>query len=59
FIPHVTLMRIKNIIDKKAFKQMLNNYESKSIGVVESRFELMQSHIVHPGGARYESIRKY
>lgn len=59
FIPHVTLMRIKDIIDKKAFKQMLNNYESKSIGVVESRFELMQSHILHPGGARYESIRKY
>jgi 2'-5' RNA ligase len=59
FIGHVTLMRIKKIEDKEAFKQTLNSYENKIIGRVESRFELMQSHIEHPGGARYESIRKY
>ena len=59
FVAHVTLMRVKKIEDKQAFTEMLESYESKSIGLVEPRFELMQSHIVHPGGARYESIRKY
>jgi 2'-5' RNA ligase len=59
FIPHVTLMRIKEIIDKKSFQEVINKYENKSLGIVESRFELMQSHIMHPGGARYESIRTY
>jgi len=52
-------MRIKKIEDIEAFKKMLKNYKGKSIGKLESRFELMQSHIIHPGGAKYESIRKY
>jgi len=59
FIPHVTLMRIKKIEDKEVFRKMLNKYANQNIGKVESKFELMQSYIEHPGGARYESIRKY
>jgi len=59
FIPHVTLIRIKKIEDEKAFIQMLNNYKGKHLGKIESRLELIQSHIIHPGGAKYESIRKY
>lgn len=59
FIPHVTLMRIKKIEDKTAFKEMLERYKDKTVGRVEARFELMQSRIMHPGGAEYKSIRKY
>ncbi len=59
FIPHVTLMRIKKVKDQEAFKYMLKEYKHKKIGRVEKNFELMQSYIEHPGGSKYESIRKY
>lgn len=59
FIVHVTLMRIKEIQDKDTFSKLLEEYKDKTLGIVNPRFELMQSRIQHPGGAKYESIRKY
>ena len=58
FIPHVTLARIKNIYDKKVFKDMLNSYKNKTLGTLNARFELIRSHL-EPQGAKYESIKKF
>ena len=58
FIPHVTLMRIKDIHNKKAFKQMLKNYKDKTIGKLDTTLELINSHL-SPDGARYESIKRF
>lgn len=59
FVAHVTLMRVKEIKDKDAFKKALENYKDIELGSTETTFELMQSHIRHPGGAIYESIKKF
>ena len=58
FIPHVTLMRIKDIHNNKAFKQMLKNYKDKTIGTVDTTLELINSHI-YSDGARYECIMRF
>ena len=59
FIPHVTLMRIKNICNKELFKGRLENYKNKTLGKVSNRFELMQSYVQHPGGARYKCLKRF
>jgi len=59
FIPHVTLMRIKEIHNMKVFKHLLSNYKNNAIGKVDTTFELMQSNIQHPGGAKYEYIKRF
>lgn len=58
FIPHVTLMRIKDIHNKKAFKQMLKKYKAKTLGIVDTKFELINSHL-SPNAAKYESIKRF
>ncbi|NOR56889.1 MAG: RNA 2',3'-cyclic phosphodiesterase [Sulfurimonas sp.] len=58
FIPHVTLIRIKDIHNKKAFKQMLKNYKNKTIGELDTCFELINSHL-YSSGASYESIKRF
>ena len=58
FIPHITLVRIKDIHNKKAFKEMQKNYKDKKLGRVDTKLELIQSHL-SPNGARYESIKRF
>ncbi|WP_373071249.1 2'-5' RNA ligase family protein [Sulfurimonas sp.] len=59
FIPHVTLMRIKNITDRNGFQKMIDSYKNEELGSVETNLELMESEIRHPGGAVYSSIKKF
>ena len=58
FTTHVTLARVKDIYDKKVFKDMLNSYENKTLGKLNARFELMHSHL-EPQGAKYKSIKRF
>ena len=59
FVGHVTLMRVKKIKDEHGFRDLLNTYKNKNIGIVENRFELINSHIKHPGGAQYEILKRF
>ena len=58
FIPHMTLMRIKKIVDEDAFYDQLDLYRNREIGSLGSSLELMQSEL-HPDGARYSLIKKF
>ena len=58
FIPHVTLIRIKEINNKKAFKQMLKNYKNKTIGNLNTTLELINSHL-YSDGAKYELLKRF
>ena len=58
FIPHVTLMRGKSLIDATAFEKMLQSYQKKEVGTVGAVFELMQSTRRHDG-ASYECIKSF
>ncbi|MDH4944424.1 RNA 2',3'-cyclic phosphodiesterase [Sulfurimonas sp. C5] len=59
FVPHVTLMRIKNITDIDSFKEVLESYKNEDLGSVETTLHLMESEIRHPGGAVYTSIKSF
>ena len=58
FIPHVTLMRVKDIHNKKAFKYILGSYKDKTIGTLDTTLELINSHL-SPEGVRYESVKRF
>ncbi len=59
FIPNATLMRVKTVEDKIAFEKILSEYENKEIETADTTFQLMQSHIKHPGGATYECAKRF
>jgi RNA 2',3'-cyclic 3'-phosphodiesterase len=58
FIPHVTLIRVKDIQNKTAFKDKLKHYKNRRVGILDTRVELINSHL-GPKGARYETIKKF
>ena len=58
FTPHVTLMRMKKINDKKAFNQVLKSYTDIEIGTTETTVELMQSHF-SPSGVKYVTLKRF
>ncbi len=58
FLPHVTLMRIKKIVDAKEFYHQLHVYRDRPLGSLGSKVELMQSEL-HPDGARYALIKRF
>ncbi|QOY54731.1 2'-5' RNA ligase family protein [Candidatus Sulfurimonas marisnigri] len=58
YILHVTLMRIKEMKDKKAFNDMLSKYEGKSIGTIETTMQLMDSNL-SSDGAKYKCIKRF
>lgn len=58
FTPHVTLVRMKKVNDKEAFKEMLKSYEKIELGTTSTTVELMQSHF-HPEGVKYETVKKF
>ncbi|MBE0514530.1 2'-5' RNA ligase family protein [Sulfurimonas sp.] len=58
FVPHVTLMRMKKINDKQAFKETLERYKNRKIGSTETTVELLQSHF-YPDGVKYETVKKF
>ena len=58
FIPHITLVRIKDIKNTKAFKQMLKNYKSRILGKLDTNIELINSHL-GTDGPRYETVKSF
>jgi len=58
FTPHVTLMRMKKINDKEAFKEMLKSYENRELGSTETTVELMQSNF-YPEGVKYATLKRF
>ena len=58
FVPHVTLMRVKTVVDKEMFYKQLDLYKEQKIGVLGSSLELMQSEL-HADGARYTLVERF
>lgn len=56
--PHVTLMRVKNIIEPSAFFNCLEGSSQKPIGILEPKIALYRSHL-YPTGARYEILKEW
>ena len=59
FVAHTTVMRVKNIKDENGFRNLLSSYRTIELGIVEPVFELINSQIEHPGGARYEILKRF
>jgi len=55
FIPHITLIRIKNIQDQVLLEQKLKMYHKNTIGILHPNIQLIQSHL-GSGAAKYECI---
>ena len=58
FIPHITLIRVKEIQNKKAFKEKIKDYKNRRVGILDTRLELINSHLGQ-NGARYETIKRF
>ena len=59
FHPHITILRVKQILDKGAFTNFLENYSKKHIGsFVAKEFKLKRS-ILTPQGPIYEDIKVF
>lgn len=58
FVPHITLMRIKKILDYQALHRCIDTYRDQVIGTLSGPVELMQSH-TYPEGAEYELIKRF
>lgn len=56
--PHVTLMRVKNIVEPSAFFNCLEGSSQTPIGILEPKIALYQSHL-YPTGAQYEILKKW
>lgn len=56
--PHVTLMRVKNIVEPSAFFNRLEGSSQTPIGILEPKIALYQSHL-YPTGAQYEILKKW
>jgi 2'-5' RNA ligase len=55
---HVTLMRVKSIIDPEGFFERLRIPSAPAIGIMEPRIVLYQSFLL-PEGAKYETLHEW
>lgn len=59
FVPHVTLCRIKHLIDKDFFFKLYNAIEQKPyIDIKVKEFSFLQS-FLNPDGARYKTLKRF
>lgn len=59
FVPHLTLGRIKNIIDKKAFQIHIDSFKNIEIQkIMISEFHLYES-VLHKTGPEYTQLKSY
>jgi 2'-5' RNA ligase len=58
FIPHITLMRIKKINHLELLEKRLRLYDDKVIGILQSKIQLIQSHLT-PQGAKYTLLEEF
>ncbi len=57
FVAHVTLMRVKEVLDAEGFERCLEGYKEKPIGTLGNTPELMQSEL-YSEGARYSLLKR-
>ncbi len=58
FVPHVTLARIKRIGEEKNFQETLEKYNTKHLGSMQLRLDLIQSELT-PTGAKYTTLHRF
>lgn len=56
FVAHVTLMRVKEVLDAEGLERCLERYKEKTIGTLENTPQLMQSEL-HSEGPRYSLVK--
>ncbi len=56
FKPHVTLCRVKRVLDKKAFREKMESYKGKNIGLVTKEIKLYESILQKGKRAFYRHI---
>jgi len=56
--PHVTLIRVKNIVEPSAFFSRLEKSPAKAMGILEPKIALYQSHL-YPTGSQYEILKEW
>ncbi len=57
FVAHVTLMRVKEVLDAEGLERCLERYKEKVIGTLENTPQLMQSEL-HRDGPRYFLVKR-
>lgn len=58
FVPHITLMRIKKILDYQALDRCIDTYRDRVVGTLSGPVELFESH-TYPEGAEYELLQTF
>ena len=58
FTPHITLMRIKTILDQKAFQLQLQHYHDRPLGNLSNTLTLISSRLTHDGPC-YSIIKEW
>jgi 2'-5' RNA ligase len=58
YVTHVTLMRIKKILDYSTLERRIDAYRDRVIGTISEPVELLRSH-TYPEGAEYELLRRF
>ena len=58
FVPHVSLMRIKEITDQNLLRTKIQAYDAKAIGELKPTIQLLQSHLA-PEGAKYSLLHTF
>lgn len=58
FSPHVTLMRVKALLDERGFYKRLETYRKRPIGELSSRIGLFSSRL-SSDGAEYTLVREW
>ena len=58
FIPHVTLMRIKKVLNQDLFEEKVRSYETKTVGIIQDKIQLIQS-VITPTGAEYTLLKEF
>jgi len=58
FHPHITLARIKKILDEEEFKKSINNIKVKDLNFIVDKFVLIQS-IIDSNGTTYKELAVY
>jgi 2'-5' RNA ligase len=58
YVTHVTLMRIKKVLDFHALNRRIDAYRDRTIGTLSGPVELLLSH-TYPTGAEYELLKRF
>lgn len=57
FIPHITLMRIKKVLDAGALERQMQSYDKRTVGRLDKSVALVESTLL-PAGAQYRIVKR-